>query len=233
MEVAESLAAALASWAQFPVHAAERPIVAIGTWLREAGYTSSEAKIAFAENRLRVDDGVTSAAVASLVAEMGPLAVEPTQSLTVHNAVLVRYPFPTDRGPRELRAWSLQVTDSIGPVVVVDVDQRERLWFPPEHARGGGTAYSLDADCTRLRYRFMGTPTAYADYDGVDLAASETAVAVRPREHSTVAEGQAILLYAQERDVEIHLAEPLGARVLVSATGYPIEVLQPDQGGKP
>jgi hypothetical protein len=225
MEVADSLAAALASWAQFPVDAAERPIVPIGTWLREAGYTSSEAKIAFAENRLRVGDGVASAAVASLVAEMGPLVAEPGL-LTVHDAVPVHYPFPTDRGPRELPAWSLQVTDSIGPVVVVDVDERERLWFPPEHARGGGTAYCLDADCTRLRLRFMGTPTAYADYDGVELAASETAVAVRPREHSTVPEGQAILLYGQEREVEILLAEPLGARVLVSATGYPIEVLQ-------
>jgi hypothetical protein len=227
MDLAESLSTALASWAQFPVHAAERPIVPIGTWLREAGYTSSEAKIAFAENRLRVDEGVASAAVASLVAEMGSLAAETGQSLTVQNAVPVRYPFATDRGPRELRAWSLQVTDSIGPVVVVDVDERERLWFPPELARGGGTAHCLDADCTRLRYRFMGTPTAYADYDGVELAASETAVAVRPREHSTVPEGQAILLYAQERDVEIHLDEPLGARVLVSATGYPIEVLRP------
>jgi hypothetical protein len=227
MDVAESLAAALASWAEFPVHAAERPIVPIGSWLREAGYISSEAKIAFAENRLRVGDGVASTAVASLVAETGPLSAEPSQSLTVQNAVPVRYPFATDRGPRELRAWSLQVTDSIGPVVVVHVDERERLWFPPELGREGGTAYCLDAHCTRLRYRFSGTPTAYADYDGVDLAASETAVAVRPREHRTVAQGQVMLLYAEERDVEIRLAEPLGARVLVNETGYPIEVLQP------
>jgi hypothetical protein len=225
MEIAEALADSLASWAQFPVHAAERPIVPIGTWLREAGYVSSEAKMAFAEKRLRVGDGVASAAVASLVAEMGPLPSEADQPLTVHGAVRVQCAFATDRGPRELDAWSLQVTDSIGPVVVVDVDERGRLWFPPDQARGGGTAYCLDSHCTRLRYRFMGTPTAYADYDGVDLAASETAVAVLPPEHSTAAEGQAILLYAEERDVEIHLAEPLGARVLVSATGYPIEVL--------
>ena len=225
MDGAESLAAALASWAQFPVHAAERPIVPIGSWLLEAGYISSEAKMTFSENRLRVGDGVASTAVASLVAEMGPLLSEPGQSLTVQGAVPVRYSFATDRGPRELRGWSLEVTDSIGPVVVVDVDERERLWFPPELGREGGTAYCLDTDCTRLRYRFSGTPTAYADYDGVDLAASETAVAVQPREHSTVAEGQAILLYAEERAVEIDLGEPLGERVLVSATGYPIEVL--------
>jgi hypothetical protein len=122
MDVAESLAAALASWAQFPVHAAERPIVPIGSWLREAGYISSEAKMAFSESRLRVGDGVASTAVASLVAEMGPLISEPGQSLTVQDAVPVRYSFATDRGPRELRAWSLEVTDSIGPVVVVDVD---------------------------------------------------------------------------------------------------------------
>jgi hypothetical protein len=228
MEVAESLAAALASWAQFPVHATERPIVPIGTWLREAGYISSEAKMAFSENRLRVGDGVASTAVASLVAEMGPLLSEPGQSLTVQDAVPVRHSFATDRGPMELRAWSLEVTDSIGPVVVVDVDERERLWFPPELGAEGGTAYCLDTDCTRLRYRFSGTPTAYADYDGVDLAASETAVAVRPREHRTVAQGQVMLLYAEERDVEIRLAEPLGARVLVNETGYPIEVRQPD-----
>jgi hypothetical protein len=227
MEPAESLAAALASWAQFPVHAAERPIVPIGTWLREAGYVSSEAKMAFADRRLRVRDGVDSAAVAYLVAEIGALASETAESLTVQSAVHVQYPFSTDRGPRELRAWSLQVEDSIGPVVIVDVDERARLWFPPELAREGGTAYSLDNQCTRLRYRFMGTPSAYADYDGVDLAASETAVALLPREHGTVAEGQPVLLYAEERDVEIHLAEPLGGRVLVSATGYPIEVLQP------
>jgi hypothetical protein len=227
MDLAELLAAALSSWAQFPVNAAERPIVPIGSWLREAGYVSSEAKMAFAENKLRVADGVASAAVASLIAEIGPLAPETDHSLTVQSAVRIQYPFPTDRGPRELPAWSLQVTDSIGPVVIVDVDERARLWLPPEHARGGGTAHCLDARCTRLRYHFMGTPTAYADYDAVDLAASETAVAVQPREHSTVAEGQAILLYAEERAVEIDLGEQLGARVLVSATGYPIEVLQP------
>jgi hypothetical protein len=227
MEVAEALAASLASWSQFPVHARERPLVPIGAWLREAGYVSSEAKMAFAENRLRVGDGVASAAVASLVAEIGPLAAEGDQWLTVQGADHVRYPFATDRGLRELDAWSLQVADSIGPIVIVDVDERVRLWFPPELGREVGTAHCLDAHCTRLRYRFMGTPRAYADYDGVDMAASETAVAVLPREHSTVAEGQAIDLYAEERDVEIHLAEPLGARVLVSATGYPIEVLPP------
>jgi hypothetical protein len=217
----------LASWAEFPVHATERPIVPIGSWLREAGYVSSEAKIAFAENRLRVGPDVASAAVASLVAETGPLASGADQPLVVRSAVQIRHPFATDRGPRELPAWSLEVTDSIGPVVVVDIDERGRLWFPPQQARGGGTAYCLDAPCTRLRYRFSGTPTAYADYDGVDLAQSKTAVAVLPRVRHTVAPGQPMLLYAEEREVEIDLTEPLGARVLVSATGYPIEVVQP------
>jgi hypothetical protein len=227
MDATEELATALASWAQFPVHATERPIVPIGTWLREAGYVSGEAKVAFAENRLRVGTDVASAAVASLVAEMGPLASGADQPLVVRSAVQIRHPFATDRGARELPAWSLEVTDSIGPVVVVDIDERGRLWFPPEQAGGGGTAYCLDAQCTRLRYRFSGTPTAYADYDGVDLAEGDTAVAVLPRVRHTVAPGQPMLLYAEEREVEIDLAEPLGARVLVSATGYPIEVVQP------
>jgi hypothetical protein len=227
MDATEDLATALASWAEFPVHAAERPIVPIGTWLREAGYVSSEAKIAFAENRLRVGTDVVTAAVASLVAEIGPLGSEADQPLMVQNAVQIRHAFATDRGPRELPAWSLEVTDSIGPVVIVDIDERGRLWFPPEHARGGGTAHCLDVQCTRLRYRFLGTPTAYADYDGVDLDEGETAVAVLPRVRHTVAPGQPMLLYAEEREVEIQLAEPLGARVLVSATGYPIEVVRP------
>jgi hypothetical protein len=226
MEVADKLAEALAMWSQFPVHAAERPVVPIGELLREAGYVSSEAKMAFAEKRLRVDAGVAADAVAALVAELGPLAPETDQSLAVRSAVPVRHAFSTDRGPQELRAWSLEVTDSLGPVVVLDVVERRRLWWPPERRGGAGTAHCLDADCTRLHYRFFGTPAAYADYDGVDLAASETAVAVLPREHYTVAEGAVMLAYAQEREVDVRLAEPLGARVLISGTGYAIVVLQ-------
>jgi hypothetical protein len=229
MDVAEALAASLESWAQFPVHASERRIVPIGSLVREVGYLSGEAKLAFAQKRLRVDPSVSLDAVASLVAEIGPLATETEQSLAVRSAVRVLYPFNTDRGPQELRCWSLQVDDSLGQVTVIDIEERERLWFPPDaRSRGGGTATYLDADCSRLRYRFVGVPRVYADYDGVDLATSDAAVAVLPRVHYAVSKDQPMRSYGEIREVEIHLAEPVGARVLVTDTGYPIEVLTPD-----
>jgi hypothetical protein len=229
MDVAETLSMSLESWALFPVHAAERPVVPIGALVRETGYVSGEAKLAFAEKRLRVDPSVSRDAVASLVAEIGPLAAETDQSLAVRSAVLIRYTFSTDRGPEELRAWSLQVEDTLGPVTVIDIEERDRLWFPPDaRSRGGGTARCLDGDSCWLRYRFVGVPRVYADYEGVDLAACESAVAVLPRVHYAVSEDQPMRSYGEMREVDIHLAEPLGARVLITAIGYPIEVLMPE-----
>ena len=226
MDVAETLAASLEPWAKFPVHAAERPVVPLEPLCRGTGYVSAEAKNAFAANRLRVDPRVSPDALASLVAEIGPLAAETDQSLAVRSAAPVRFAVSTDRGPQELRAWSLQVEDSLGPVTVIDIEERGRLWFPPNVPWVGSQAVCLDGDCSWLRYTFVGVPRVHADYDDVDLAASEAAVAVQPRVRYTVSEDAPMRSRGETREVDVHLAEPLGARVLVTATGYPIQVLR-------
>jgi hypothetical protein len=225
MDVTEELAAALAQWSDFPVAAARRPVILTGPTLREAGYVTSDAKIAFGARRLRVADGVPDRAVASLVASIGALEPGTGPSVTVTAAAPVDHEFDTDRGPQPMSAWSLDVTDSIGPIVVLDVDERAQLWNSSLPAGGAGTARKLGSDGTRLRYEFFGSPREYMNYDGAAVAASATAVAICPRAQDLTTEGQAILLYAQQREVDVELTEPLGARVLVNAAGYPVTVL--------
>lgn len=223
MDLAEKLAAAVAPWAAFPVDAADRPVILVGQPLREAGYLTDEAKRAFAARQLRVANGVPEDAVASMVAVIGVLDVDPEPTVTVISALRVEHEFDTDRGPLLMPAWSLDVTDSVGPIVVLDIAERARLWSASRPEGGSGSAQPLGSDGTRWRYRFFGSPREYTNYVGVDVAASRTAVAIAPRAHELTNGPRAT--YLQEREVDVALTEPLGARVLVGASGCPITVL--------
>lgn len=184
-----------------------------------------EAKEAFHERRLEITGRVPEAAVRSLTEEIGPVVSGPGHALSVLAAVRVRHAFRTDRGPHPLDAWSLEISETLAPFIVVDVDERTQMWPMPEHRHGAGTAHSLDLPGTRFRLDFVGSPRAYDDYDGAEVVASDTAVAVSPRRITTAAGEGMRLLYAETRQVEFSLPAPLSRRVLIDTVGTPIEVL--------
>ncbi len=85
-----------------------------------------------------------------------------------------------------MKAWSLTVTGSLAPLVVLDADEQERIWSPAGGHLGGvgevaGARADLDVAGTRLRYQFYGSPRLCTDYDGAELATSRTAIAIAAR----------------------------------------------------
>ena len=175
-----SLSEALALWAQFPVDADERPLMLTGPRLIKVGYGTGPAKQALDERNLSVGPGVPAQAVASLVAASGPLSEGGRYGLVLRAAESARRDFATDRGERTLKAWSLTVTGSLAPIVVLDAEEQERIWSSAEGHLGvggevAGARADLDAAGTRLRYQFYGLPRRHTDYVGGELAASETA----------------------------------------------------------
>jgi len=224
----ESLSGALALWAQFPVDADQRPLVLIGPRLIEAGYTTRQAQQAFRERNLTVGPGVPVRAVASLLAAAGPLSEGGCYGLVVRAGQPTRRGFATDRGEQTLKAWSLTVTGSLAPLVVLDADEQQRIWSPAEgHLSGAGEVAGVRADLdvagTRLRYQFYGSPRRCTDYDGAELATSRTAVAIKPHAGNKTGGTGNQLLYAERREVWVDLPTPLGARVLIDAGGRPIQ----------
>jgi len=222
------LSGALALWAQFPVDADQRPLVLTGPRLIEAGYSTPQAQQAFRERNLTVGPGLPAQAVASLLGAGGPLSEGGRCGLVVCSAEPTRRGFATDRGEQTLKAWSLTVTGSLTPLVVLDADEQERIWSPVEgHSCGGGEVAGvradLDAAGTRLRYQFYGSPRRYTDYNGAELATSKTAVAIAPRAGNKTGATGNQLLYAERREVWVDLPTPLGARVLIDAGARPIQ----------
>lgn len=157
-----------------------------GPRLIKVGYGTGPAKQALDERNLSVGPGVPAQAVASLVAASGPLSEGGRYGLVLRAAESARRDFATDRGERTLKAWSLTVTGSLAPIVVLDAEEQERIWSSAEGHLGvggevAGARADLDAAGTRLRYQFYGLPRRHTDYVGGELAASETAVAIAPR----------------------------------------------------
>src|SRR5664279_5521795 len=124
------LTAAVEAWAEFPAMAEPRPLVLVDPPIQEAGYSNGEAKIAFADGRIVVDSTVPAEAVAALVmaTRVGLKGDEPR--LRLERAVPVMHTFGTDRGPQILAGWQLHVDQSLGPVVVLCVEDQARAWRP-------------------------------------------------------------------------------------------------------
>jgi hypothetical protein len=230
------LAAALALWEQFPA-GGDRPLVLTGPRLLEPGYTNGCARQAFADRDVLVAPGVPAQAVACLVGVLGPLSPSGRDTRTLLGAELIRHGFRTDRGEQQLSAWSLSVSGSLGPIVVLDADEQARLWSPSPAWPAAGVAgerAELDGSGTRVRYEFYASPLTCADYAGVEggvergfgveVATSSSAVAIALQPQQPPRATRRPLAYAQRHQLVFDLPTPLGPRVLLNAVGRPIEV---------
>jgi hypothetical protein len=133
--------------------------------------------------------------------------------------------FETDRGPRELPAWRVWIDGMADPVSVLDPALSREAAGPQgiDGALGTDMRATLDAGGCVLVVEFLGGPPQFTDYPRAVVVETSTAVAVIPVPYELV-EGDR-LLYAQRREVTVHLGEPLGARVALDCrTGCPITV---------
>jgi hypothetical protein len=103
-------------------------------------------------------------------------------------------------------------------------------WSPPARPAGdvrwpgtGGEATLRDR--LSVIYRFDGDPQIYTDYPRVRLLEGPTVVVVAPVPVD-VGGPDLRLLYAQMREVEFRLQQPLGNRVLVDSGGFPVTVTE-------
>ncbi len=233
MSIDEQVRQALARWDAFPVRRQPRPIV-----------LTTMSVIAL--DRLKADarwrtlfDG-PGVAESELPPEILPAAIDYCRDVQTGEpkplARLVRAdgPFATDRGLRELPAWMMYPARRRWPFIALDPDfQRRMTWCPPGLTVTGHPESVLGDDHRTLTYRFTGTPRQYADYPCAEVFETETAVFVKPVEVPLDGPDGVRLAYAEEREVVVRLAAPLGNRALIclghgpgSATfGSPVAVV--------
>jgi hypothetical protein len=226
------LAAAARRWGSFPASVVPRPYVVLQPAVVEAGYRTGAAKAAFLQGRLRFAAAVPQAAVEALVAAGVQLSDE-EPALLVRAADRVRHGFRTDRGARTLPAWSLQVEDSVGPVIVLD-DELGRSWRPASSDHGGqwysGDTAAVAQDGITVRFSFVGSPRIYTDYPTAEVYETATVVVIAPEAVDRPG-SEVRLLYAETRVVTVQLHSPLGQRVLVNAAGLAVAVSADAQDG--
>jgi hypothetical protein len=219
----EDIREALALWADFPVHREPRPIVVTELPSRKLDElkddTAWRAKF----------DGVADPGL-EMPAELRP-ALELSYGITMTEAegrreriVRGNAPFNTDRGIRELPAWSMHPRNARWPFIGLDPEfRREMTWWPKGlECYGGDQESSLAADGRTLTYRFSGTPASYASYPHAEVIETETAVFVEPVPVDLDGDGIR-LMYMETREVVVRLAAPLGNRVLIWAAHGPGE----------
>jgi hypothetical protein len=177
--------AALRLWDDFPVDAHPRPLVlTVPPVTGPDGFTSSEGKIAFMEGAIAPGDGIRSEILKALDArDVGEYR---GHILRVLSASGITAPFCTDRGPRNLPAWAVRLSETHGTLAVLDPQVQATAWLPagmdaalPEAASQWGR---LDQDGRSLTLAFIGSPRVYADYPRVDVFESRAAVVVCPVE---------------------------------------------------
>lgn len=134
--------AVLQAWADFPVDRKPRPILLLGPAVRESGYHTDEAKIAFATGRLQLaaalpagpaaiattlPDGVyelpavTAAQAYEQLRAVGSPQNAPDATptpLRITKVTLGTASFDTDRGALTLPAWLFEAPDSFEPLAV-------------------------------------------------------------------------------------------------------------------
>jgi hypothetical protein len=130
-------------------------------------------------------------------------------------------PFATDRGVRELPAWMMHPPNRL-PIIAMDPEFRRRMTWGPAGLRPRGTEESALAENGRtLTYRFTGTPRGYAGYPRTEVYETDMAVLVDPVDVDLTEQHEAFLPYMEECEVVVHLAAPLGNRVLIWAGDGP------------
>jgi hypothetical protein len=213
-------------WSEYPIHRSPRRLVLTGqTTLVSAGFPSDEAKQAFLTGGFEPTAAVPDEVMRALSQHRQHQVRVHGHRLRVTGAEKTSATFDTDRGPRELPAWRVQIDGMDGPISVLDPAIARDAVGPDgvDGITGTDMRARTGADERTLILEFIGSPPQYTDYPRAVVLESPTAVAVIPVPLELL-EGDR-LLYGQQREVTAHLDNPLGARVAVDyRSGCPITV---------
>lgn len=215
-------AAALGQWADFPVTSTPRPLVLLAGYVQApAGFVDSAAKQAFLAGAIEASVDVPPGVLRLLRGSNR----EHSEGLVVRAVRLSSAAFMTDRGPREMPAYELDIPGAVQPVRVLD--PTTQVWWPAEPAAEISTALgpaTIEADERTLHVLTGGS--VLTEFLRCEFVESRAAVLARPvTAQRPVAPGTAIPAMMVVRSVSGRLTEPLGARVLINTAGEPIAVL--------
>ena len=250
-DTAES-SAVLGLWASFPVDAVPRPLVLTGPNVLgpASGFASGEDKWAFIsgdfELRTSLPAGpmdvggqqLSSAAeaLAELRSEGGATEPESTP-LAITGVEPSTGTFSTDRGIRELPAWSFRVDRLAEPVLVLAISAADRWPRPGMPTHDGRQGASISGDGAEVTLSFSGAAAGTAPWQAeyaADVRQSRTAVVVSARRLPNPAgnpnpnpsdKGGPVRVRADgghRRTVTVNLQPPLGNRVLIDSHGAPL-----------
>ena len=143
--------------------------------------------------------------------------------LVINGARAGMFDFVTDRGKAQMTAWLFSAIGVKGELAYPAIEPGA-FWTGGIMSQYGDAATVVSADGFSLTYTFYGAPSdpgpCGADYKGV-VAESKGAVAIALQEtpHAQPGEPVACNAIAQQRSVVVVLAQPLGGRVVLDASG--------------
>jgi hypothetical protein len=217
----------LARWSGFPVRELPRPPVLTEPAVSfGGGFSSSTAKRDFQHGPIEAEPGVPRQALQALADRRWPGTADtravgrPLRVLAAQKDTAI---FATDRGPRRLPIWRIEIDGAEKPLQVLDPAIRHYGPGPPgdDEAHLPAASARLGRDGRDVTFAFIGDPEQYAHYPQAAVLHTETAVTVVPVAVDT---GHLVrTTHAQWRQVTVRLDAPLGARVLVAyRTGCPV-----------
>jgi hypothetical protein len=206
-------------WSEFPLDVQPRPLILLEDRCRiEGGFASSRAKEAWLDGAIELGD---APAELRLYLPAHRNLGRPHQPLFVSAVAPEAVPFRCDRGPRQLPALRLTVSDLEGSCVILDPDVD--VWWPtaeePDRRSVGPATIEEDGVTVHIP-AFGGVLT---DFHRAEFEEHRTYVVGRAITSTRpVPPGTAIAAVGIRRMVTGHLQDPLGNRVLVTEKGQPM-----------
>jgi hypothetical protein len=227
---------ALSRWADFPIDSDPRPwVFVVSVVLPVGGFRTGEAKMSFLKG-----DAITTVPVREdvlkLVRDQGLQVSGPTVAspLVISGVMKSEADFSTDRGRVRLPAWGLTGPDINDHIWVLDPEVDAQRWRPtepgppaPSLARSPHWSFFswIETDDRTLHYEFTGGAPEHVEYPDALVVESDKAVVVIPISHDIGPPG-ARRAKGYRREVVVHLAAKLGARVLVNLDASPVPVVE-------
>lgn len=214
----------LDGWVDFPVGVRPRPLVLVDGYVhvQAGGFIDGAAKLAFfhgaIDSAVDLPDAVTEL-------PSGAARRYDGARLCVRAVRRTRAPFMTDRGPRRLPAYELDIDGAAEPVLVLD--PATEVWWPARptaHPPASGAPARIDGDDVTLHVPAHGgvlTEFLRCEFSETDAAVLAHPVTIQ----KAVAPGTVIHSLGITTQVTGRLTRPLGDRVLVDEQGSPILVL--------
>jgi hypothetical protein len=233
--LASKVRQALDRWDSFPVGASPRPVVLVGPKLLLPESLATDAEGYSKDAQVDKENRLHKTIMAALANDqLRGFTADLRHPLEILSARPKLAEFATDRGPKELLAWKLDIRNTPEPAYVLHADVA--LWEPPLRAVAphlsldqglislGGTVL-VSSDGRQLSFCRIGLPGAppQGRIEVHESASAATVFMVDRAPHGSRSPAAAVGVTYQIRAT---LSSPLGNRVIVNSDGEACEVQQ-------